>query len=1617
MRGNSSNYAEESQDRSILERSYDHSALLDETPPIPKDAKGVRDLLFGIHQAKMRARSRAHLNTSVTSIGELRYHLQGIRAQAEQALGDAQIRQTRRYDCYYDPPSLTLPERYKPKLSPPRQYRSISQDYQGFRAAPFYANQSLPNIGRNDASWAANGQPGYHVSGDNHSTVLESSNIMEDFNAPEDFSQTDLNYGPNVTILDSDDEAGLQVKLENLEDHNEIQRETNQSLEMFYTDEDYEDSEVEVDHKEEHPQTIEILSSESEENDSFVQNLESETDFESEDISSQDSGSAHSDDVSESQTPSSQRSQELYPTVNSSENSLNCSQVNSAVQEISNTSADAPLLYQEKPLLEEELVSKSSLEATVTETSYENPTSYICQDLPSHSPNKWSMMATTMPDSSCPVSYAADQLVIEHDQVSHSYFSVTDIPEAVTSQANPLDIGFENFNPDSQLLIPTIGSSHIILTEDGLTNHSSSSHSQFLNFENQVDSENSRLDGQLSSPNQDTSPNVSTEADSPCQVKSSHSNSLELEDQYTLKTSNLGNQYFGPTMDASPDIEAEEAEYDQSHIIPSGLLDYEAEWTDEASAQDSQGLYSSMGLLNARSGEAEFLQSYNYPDILSCQVQCAPEATTLDNQHLSSTMDASDNEAEKAEYDQSHIIPSGLLDYEAEWTDEASAQDSQSLYSSMSLLNARSGEAEFLQSHTSPSNVLSHQVQYAPEAITFDNQHLSPTMDASPDIEAEEAEYDQSHIIPSGLLDYEAEWTDEASAQDSQSLHPSMGFLNARSGEAKLLQSHTSPSDVLSHQVQCAPEAITFDNQHLSLTMDASPDIEAEEAEYDQSHIIPSGLLDYEAEWTDEASAQDSQSLHPSMGFLNARSGEAKLLQSHTSPSDVLSHQVQCAPEAITFDNQHLSLTMDASPDIEAEEAEYDQSHIIPSGLLDYEAEWTDEASAQDSQSLHPSMGFLNARSGEAKLLQSHTSPSDVLSHQVQCAPEAITFDNQHLSLTMDASPDIEAEEAEYDQSHIIPSGLLDYEAECTDEASAQDSQSLHPSMGFLNARSGEAKLLQSHTSPSDVLSHQVQCAPEAITFDNQHLSLTMDASPDIEAEEAEYDQSHIIPSGLLDYEAECTDEASAQDSQSLHPSMGFLNARSGEAKLLQSHTSPSDVLSHQVQCAPEAITFDNQHLSLTMDASPDIEAEEAEYDQSHIIPSDLLDYEAECTDEASAQDSQSLHPSMGFLNARSGEAKLLQSHTSPSDVLSHQVQCAPEAITFDNQHLSPTMDASPDIEAEEAENVQSHIIPSGLLGHDDLFASEVSAQDNQSLHTSMELLNVRSGEAEINSNIIFPTVVVTHENQSTSELSSSLTKENSGASIRLSISKEPSPGSSKHETISRKRHRESMDNSEFGSHSSSKLIFFPSEENGSRPSTPPGPDDVGSAQENLAPEKPSTLNLVSMEPVDDHILNSVYTTDEEYYDLDASYLTVSPSEYATPEDGGSPIKIKRRRLRRRGPQGYQLKIASSRELAGLGPLPREVVSPYPLRRVLPEGSSQKKRQFQSDSQGGPTNLTSLKRAKATPYILREKDGASYQNVNTSRSSLAPINPATTPRTPAKGNSARRFSKSPAPKR
>ncbi|KAJ9051113.1 hypothetical protein DSO57_1007798 [Entomophthora muscae] len=1430
MKGNSSNYAEESQDRSILERSYDHSALLDETPPIPKDAKGVRDLLFGIHQAKMRARSRAHLNTSVTSIGELRYHLQGIRAQAEQALGDAQIRQTRRYDCYYDPPSLTLPERYKPKLSPPRQYRSISQDYQGFRAAPFYANQSLPNIGRNDASWAANGQPGYHASGDNHSTVLESSNIMEDFNAPEDFSQTDLNYGPNVTILDSDDEAGLQVKLENLEDHNEIQRETNQSLEMFYTDEDYEDSEVEVDHKEEHPQTIEILSSESEENDSFVQNLESETDFESEDISSQDSGSAHSDDVSESQTPSSQRSQELHPTVNSSGNFLNCSQVNSAVQENSNTSADAPLLYQEKPLLEEELVSKSSMEATETETSYENPTSYICQDLPSHSPNKWSMMATTMPDSSCPVSYAADQLVIEHDQVSHSYISVTDIPEAVTSQANPLDIGFENFNPDSQLLIPTIGSSHIILTEDGLTNHSSSSHSQFLNFENQVDSENSRLDGQLSSPNQDTSPNVSTEADLPCQVKSSHSNSLELEDQYTLKTSNLGNQYLSPTMDASPDIEAEESEYDQSHIIPSGLLDY------EASAQDSQGLYSSMDLLNARSGEAEFLQSHNSPDILSRQVQCAPEATTLDNQHLSSTMDA-------------------------------------------------------------------------------------------------------------------------------------------------------------------------------------SPDIEAEEAEYDQSHIIPSGLLDYEAECADKASAQDSQSLHPCMGFLNARSGQAEFLQSHTSPSDVLSRQVQYAPEAIAFDNQYLSPTMDASPDIEAEEAEYDQSHIIPSGLLDYEAECADEASAQDSQSLHPSMGFLNARSGEAEFLQSHTSPSDVLSRQVQYAPEAIAFDNQYLSPTMDASPDIEAEEAEYDQSHIIPSGLLDYEAECADKASAQDSQSLHPCMGFLNARSGQAEFLQSHTSPSDVLSRQVQYAPEAIAFDNQYLSPTMDASPDIEAEEAEYDQSHIIPSGLLDYEAECADEASAQDSQSLHPSMGFLNARSGEAEFLQSHTSPSDVLSRQVQRAPEAITFDNQHLSSTMDASPDNEAEQAEYDQSHIIPSGLLDYEAECTDKASAQDNQSLYSSMGLLNARSGQAEFLQSHTSPSDVLSRQVQYAPEAITFDNQHLSPTMDASPDNEAEEAENVQSHIILSGLLGHDDQFTSEVSAQDNQSLHTSMELLNVRSGEAEINSNIIFPTVVVTHENQSTSEPSSSLTKENSGASIRLSISKEPSPGSSKHETISRKRHRESLGNSEFGSHSSSKLIFFPSEENGSRPSTPPGPDDIGSAQKNLAPEKASTLNLVSMEPVDDHILNSVYTTDEEYYDLDASYLTVSPSEYATPEDGGSPIKIKRHRLRRRGPQGYQLKIASSRELAGLGPLPREVVSPYPLRRVLPEGSSQKKRQFQSDSQGGPTNLTSLKRAKATPYILREKDGASYQNVNTSRSSLAPINPATTPQTPAKGNSARRFSKSPAPKR
>lgn len=174
-----------------------------------------------------------------------------------------------------------------------------------------------------------------------------------------------------------------------------------------------------------------------------------------------------------------------------------------------------------------------------------------------------------------------------------------------------------------------------------------------------------------------------------------------------------------------------------------------------------------------------------------------------------------------------------------------------------------------------------------------------------------------------------------------------------------------------------------------------------------------------------------------------------------------------------------------------------------------------------------------------------------------------------------------------------------------------------------------------------------------------------------------------------------------------------------------------------------------------------------------------------------------------------------------------------------------------------------------------------------------------------------------------------------------------------------------------------------------------------------------------SIEQIESDILHSAPDSDDEFYDFDTSYVTVSPSEYATPEGGGTPIRIKpRRRHRRRGLQGYQLKISSSRELAGLGPLPREVVSPYPLRRTLPEGPARKRRFIQkvTADEGGPTYATSLTRANATPYILREKSIVSQQNSNVGNTSLGTINPVATPK-PTSRHLHRRLSKLPTPKK
>ncbi|KAI0244704.1 hypothetical protein L0F63_004252 [Massospora cicadina] len=133
----------------------------------------------------------------------------------------------------------------------------------------------------------------------------------------------------------------------------------------------------------------------------------------------------------------------------------------------------------------------------------------------------------------------------------------------------------------------------------------------------------------------------------------------------------------------------------------------------------------------------------------------------------------------------------------------------------------------------------------------------------------------------------------------------------------------------------------------------------------------------------------------------------------------------------------------------------------------------------------------------------------------------------------------------------------------------------------------------------------------------------------------------------------------------------------------------------------------------------------------------------------------------------------------------------------------------------------------------------------------------------------------------------------------------------------------------------------------------------------------------------------------EDYFACD-SYETISASEYATSEDGGSPVLVKQRR-RRRQVQSYQLKVASSRELSGLLPLPREVATPYMLRRTLPADTPSKRRRLNPlmPDEGGPTYATSLTRAIATPYTLRENNRGSSQNPDASNPSFSLINPKT----------------------
>lgn len=106
---------------------------------------------------------------------------------------------------------------------------------------------------------------------------------------------------------------------------------------------------------------------------------------------------------------------------------------------------------------------------------------------------------------------------------------------------------------------------------------------------------------------------------------------------------------------------------------------------------------------------------------------------------------------------------------------------------------------------------------------------------------------------------------------------------------------------------------------------------------------------------------------------------------------------------------------------------------------------------------------------------------------------------------------------------------------------------------------------------------------------------------------------------------------------------------------------------------------------------------------------------------------------------------------------------------------------------------------------------------------------------------------------------------------------------------------------------------------------------------------------------------NSWYSDSDEYYDCITEF-----------DDEGNEIvrSVRRGKKRRRRPSNYREILNQSRELTELGPLPREVSTPYSLRRILPETSHDKSNNRRLST--GPTHTTSLTRANATPYMLRE---------------------------------------------